>query len=152
MKNSNNNSIFSIFNEENRSQRVTWLLIGIVALSLADLTLTSMYLTSVGMTEGNPIAAWLITQTNSLWVLALYKGVTVATCVTLLYYMRTSRQGELAAWCSMLIMTALSIWWNQYALYSPSFPVSEDQIVMVQEESPALLFPQRQRHAPTLIQ
>jgi hypothetical protein len=152
MKNSNKKSMFSIFSEEKRTQRVMWLLLGIVSLSLADLTLTSMYLTSVGMTEGNPIAAWLITQTNSLWALAIYKGVTVATCVTLLYYMRTSRQGELAAWCSMLILTALSIWWNQYALYSPSFPPSEDQIVMIQEESTAIMYPQRRRYAPTLIQ
>ncbi len=129
-----------------------WLLVGIVALSLADLTLTTMYLTSVGMTEGNPIAAWLLTQTNSLWVLALYKGVTVATCVTLLYYMRNSRQGELAAWCSMLIMTALSVWWNQYALYQPSFPPSEDQIVMAQDEPSVIISPQGQHRSHTLIQ
>jgi len=152
MKNIKNNSIFSIFNEANRSQRVMWLLIGIVALSLVDLTLTTMYLTSVGMTEGNPIAAWLLSKTNSLWVLALYKGVTVATCVSLLFYMRNNRQGELAAWCSMLIMTALSIWWNQYALYQPSFPPSDDQIVMVQDEAHSIISPQRRRHAPTLIQ
>ena len=111
-----------------------------------------MYLTSVGMTEGNPIAAWLLTQTNSLWVLALYKGVTVATCVTLLYYMRNSRQGELAAWCSMLIMTALSVWWNQYALYQPSFPPSEDQIVMAQDEPSVIISPQGQHRSHTLIQ
>ena len=152
MKNSKHNSLFSIFNEDSRSQRVMWLLIGVVSLSFADLALTTMYLTSVGMTEGNPIAAWLLIQTNSLWVLGLYKGVTVATCVTLIFYMRESRQGELAAWCSMLILTALSIWWNQYALYSPSFPPSEDQIVLVQEESQAIMYPQSRRYAPTLIQ
>jgi len=152
MKNTQNNTIFSIFSDAKRSQRVMWLLVGIVALSLADLTLTTMYLTSVGMTEGNPIAAWLLTQTNSLWVLALYKGVTVATCVTLLYYMRNSRQGELAAWCSMLIMTALSVWWNQYALYQPSFPPSEDQIVMAQDEPSVIISPQGQHRSHTLIQ
>jgi len=149
---SHNNTIFSIFSDAKRPQRVMWLLFGIVSLSLADLTLTTMYLTSVGMTEGNPIAAWLLTQTNSLWVLALYKGITVATCVTLLFYMRNNRQGELAAWCSMLIMTALSIWWNQYAMYQPDLPPSEDQIVMVQDEPVVFVSPQRQRHAPTLIQ
>jgi len=152
MKNTQNNTIFSIFSDAKRSLRVMWLLVGIVALSLADLTLTTMYLTSVGMTEGNPIAAWLLTQTNSLWVLALYKGVTVATCVTLLYYMRNSRQGELAAWCSMLIMTALSVWWNQYALYQPSFPPSEDQIVMAQDEPSVIISPQGQHRSHTLIQ
>ena len=125
--------------------------VGIVALSLADLALTTMYLTSVGMAEGNPIAAWLIVNTQSLWVLALYKGVTVATCVSLLYYMRNSRQGELASWCSMLIMTALSIWWNQYALYQPHLPASDDQIVMVRD-NPTNTAGREPHQAPTLLQ
>lgn len=152
MKITPNKPIFTIFSEAKRPQRVLWLLIGIVALSLADFALTTMYLTSVGMAEGNPIAAWLLMKTNSLWVLALYKGVTVATCVSLLYYMRTSRQGELAAWCSMIIMTTLSVWWNQYALYQPSFPVSEDQIVMVQDEVPPIISSRGRRSSHTLLQ
>lgn len=129
-----NKPIFHIFDEKSRSERVIFLLIGIIVLSFADLLLTSMYLTSVGMSEANPIAAWLLMRTSSLWILALYKGVTVATCILLLFYMRNSRQGELAAWCSMLILTALSVWWNQYAIYQPYFPAADDQIVMVQEE------------------
>jgi hypothetical protein len=152
MKINLNKPLFTIFSEAKRPQRVMWLLVGIVALSLADLALTTMYLTSVGMAEGNPIAAWLLMKTNSLWVLALYKGVTVATCISLLYYMRTSRQGELAAWCSMIIMTALSVWWNQYALYQPSFPVSENQIVMIQDEVPQITSSQGRRSPHTLLQ
>ena len=151
MKTVQQKSFFKFFSEANRSQRVMWLLVGIVALSLADLALTTMYLTSVGMAEGNPIAAWLIINTQSLWVLALYKGVTVATCVSLLYYMRNSRQGEMASWCSMLIMTALSIWWNQYALYQPYLPVSENQIVMVRD-NPGNTVARERHRAPTLLQ
>ncbi|MDP6542025.1 MAG: DUF5658 family protein [Phycisphaerales bacterium] len=134
MKMPKDTTFFAFFSEGNRSKRVMWLLLGIIALSLADLVLTTMYITSVGMAEGNPIAAWLITRTKSIWVLALYKGVTVATCVSLLYYMRKTSRGEMAAWCSMLILTALSIWWNQYALYQPQLPAPEDQIVMIQED------------------
>ena len=151
MKTVQQKTFFKFFSEANRSQRVMWLLVGIVALSLADLALTTMYLTSVGMAEGNPIAAWLIINTQSLWVLALYKGVTVATCVSLLYYMRNSRQGEMASWCSMLIMTALSIWWNQYALYQPHLPVSENQIVMVRD-NPGNTVAREPHQAPTLLQ
>ena len=147
-----NKPIFHIFNEKNRSERVIFLLIGIIVLSFADLLLTSMYLTSVGMSEANPIAAWLLMRTNSLWILALYKGVTVATCILLLFYMRNSRQGELAAWCSMLILTALSVWWNQYAIYQPCFPAADDRIVMVQEEEPVIGTIQDPQRSHTLLQ
>lgn len=116
-----------------RSQRVTWLLVGVVVLSMADLFLTITYLTSVGMSEGNPIAVWLLSATNSVWPLILYKLGTVAICVSLLYANRYQRQGELASWCAMIILVALSIWWNQYSRYQPYLPFSEDHIVMVDD-------------------
>ena len=91
-----------------RSQRVTWLLVGVVLLSMADLFLTITYLTTVGMSEGNPIAVWLLSATNSVWPLILYKVGTVTVCVSLLYVNRFRRQGELASWCAMLLLVALS--------------------------------------------
>ena len=118
--------------QTHRSQRVTWLLIGVVLLSLADLFLTITYLTTVGMSEGNPIAVWLLHSTNSIWPLALYKIATVAICVSLLYFNRYKRQSELASWCAMIILVALSIWWNQYSRYQPYLPVAEDHIVMTE--------------------
>ena len=114
-----------------RSERVIWLLFGIVMLSLADLVLTLSYLTTVGMSEGNPIAVWLLQATNSVWSLAMYKAITVTICVTLLYKIRFQRQGELAAWCAMLILVALSVWWNQYSRYQPHLPIGSDHIVMI---------------------
>ena len=147
-----NKTVFHVFNEDTRAQRVMCLLVGIIMLSLADLLLTSMYLTSVGMSEANPIAAWLLMRTNSLWILALYKGVTVATCVLLLFYMRNSRQGEMAAWCSMLILTALSVWWNQYAIYQPCFPAADDRIVMSQQEEPVIGTFRDPQQSHTLLQ
>ena len=117
--------------EKQRSERVTWLLGGVILLSLADLLLTISYLTSVGMSEGNPIALWLLQTTNSVWPLVFYKGLTVAICVTLLYRTRRKRQSELASWCAMLILVTLSIWWNQYSRYQPLLPMAEDHIVMI---------------------
>ena len=117
--------------ETQRSERVTWLLGGVVLLSLADLLLTISYLTSVGMSEGNPIALWLLQTTNSVWPLVFYKGLTVAICVTLLYRTRRKRQSELASWCAMLILVTLSIWWNQYSRYQSLLPMAEDHIVMI---------------------
>ncbi len=123
-----------LLEESKRSERVTWLLAGVILLSLADLFLTLTYLTSVGMSEGNPIALWLLHTTNSIWPLALYKMATVAVCVTLLYRNRCKRQSELASWCAMCILVALSIWWNQYSQYQPYLPLAEDHIVMVDNQ------------------
>ncbi len=120
--------------DAHRSVRVTWLLGGVVALSLVDLFLTVTYLTSVGMSEGNPIAAWLLSTTNSIWPLALYKLATVAVCVSLLYANRYKRQSELASWCALSILVALSIWWNQYSQYQPFLPLADDHIVLVGDE------------------
>jgi hypothetical protein len=119
--------------EVNRSERVTWLLGGVIALSLVDLFLTMTYLTTVGMSEGNPIAVWLLHTTDSVWPLALYKLATVAVCVSLLYHNRNKRQSELASWCAMMILVALSVWWNHYSRYQPFLPYSEDHIVMVDD-------------------
>ena len=113
-----------------RCERVKWLLFGIVMLSVADLVLTVSYLTTVGMSEGNPIAVWLLQATNSVWALGMYKAITVTICVSLLYRTRFQRQGELAAWCAMLILVALSIWWNQYSRYQPLLPMGLDHIMM----------------------
>jgi len=117
--------------ETQRSERVTWLLGGVILLSLADLLLTISYLTSVGMSEGNPIALWLLQTTDSVWPLAFYKAMTVAVCVSLLYRTRHKRQSELASWCAMLILVTLSVWWNQYSRYQPLLPLADDHIVMV---------------------
>ncbi len=117
--------------ESQRSERVTWLLGGVVVLSFVDLFLTITYLTTVGMSEGNPIAVWLLHTTNSVWPLVLYKLSTVAVCVSLLYHYRCKRQGELASWCAMIILVALSVWWNQYSRYQPFLPNAEGHIVMI---------------------
>ena len=116
--------------DANRCERVKWLLFGIVMLSIADFVLTVSYLTTVGLSEGNPIAVWLLQTTNSVWALAMYKAITVTICVSLLYRTRFQRQGELAAWCGMLILVALSIWWNQYSRYQPNLPMGLDHILM----------------------
>jgi len=117
--------------ETMRSERVMWLLGGVIFLSLADLVLTISYLTSVGMSEGNPIALWLLQTTNSVWPLAIYKVFTVAVCVTLLYKTRHLRQSELASWCAVLILVTLSIWWNQYSRYQALLPIAENHIVRI---------------------
>ncbi len=97
-----------------RSRRILILIIGIMLLSIADLAITLTHLKSVGMIEANPLAAWLIRQTNSAWALAGYKFVTVGFCVSVLWYVRRLRMGELAAWASLIICAGMSLAWHRY--------------------------------------
>lgn len=87
------------------------LLAAIVALSVADLFATIAHL-RIGMIEGNPLAHYIIETTQSMNVLAAFKVGTVFVCVALLYRLRCSRQGEMAAWTAVLILSALTVWWG----------------------------------------
>lgn len=98
-----------------RSRRVVLLVAGIILLSLADLFITLAYLRANWMMEANPIAVFLIKNTQSPWALAAFKGVTVGTCVMLLYKLRRHLAGEVAAWCAVGILTVLSLMWHNYA-------------------------------------
>jgi len=97
-----------------RSRRVILLSVGVVVLSLADLLVTLLHLRSRGMMEANPIAAWIIGHTGSVWVLAAFKAGTVAVCVGLLYRVRRHVEGEVAAWCAIMILAIVSFHWYQY--------------------------------------
>lgn len=100
--------------QQERARRVRVLILGIVALSAADLVVTLGHLKTIGMAEANPIAAYLISSTGSAWVLSLYKFITMGVCVCLIHRLRFHRQGELAAWLAMLILTMMSIQWQRY--------------------------------------
>ncbi|TVQ53366.1 MAG: hypothetical protein EA377_08135 [Phycisphaerales bacterium] len=98
-----------------RHRRVVLLLAGVVLLSAADLIITVTHLRSVGMIEANPIAAYLIRTTGSPIVLGVYKFLTVAVCVAVLYRIRRYFLGELGAWLSVLILAGMSVIWHQYS-------------------------------------
>jgi len=98
-----------------RARRVIVLLGGIIVLSLADLIVTVGHLRSIGMVEANPIAAYLIRVTQSPWVLAEFKCLTVGICVALLYRLRRRVAGEVGAWCAVVILAALAILWHTYS-------------------------------------
>lgn len=88
--------------------------VGVVVLSLADLLVTLLHLGSHGMMEANPIAAWIIGHTGSVWLLAAFKAGTVAVCVGLLYRVRRHVEGEVASWCAIVILAIVSFHWYQY--------------------------------------
>lgn len=100
-----------------RPRRMIVLLAGIIVLSAADLAVTLAHLTTVGMLEANPIAAWLVRTTESPWALGLYKALTVGICVGVLYRLRRHRAGELAAWCAIVILVGMCFMWRDYVWY-----------------------------------
>jgi len=97
-----------------RSRRVVLLSVGVVILSLADLLVTLLHLKSSGMMEANPIAAWIIGHTGSVSLLAAFKAATVGVCVVLLYRLRRHVEGEVAAWCAVMILAVVSFNWYRY--------------------------------------
>ncbi len=99
-----------------RSRRVILLIVGVVVLSLADLLVTLLHLKSRGLMEANPIAAWIIGHTGSVPLLAAFKAVTVGVCVGLLYRLRRHVEGEVAAWCAVMILAVVSFSWCRYTL------------------------------------
>jgi len=105
-----------------RARRVMVLLGGIIVLSLADLIVTVGHLRSIGMVEANPIAAYLIRVTQSPWVLAEFKCLTVIICVALLYRLRRRIEGEVGAWCAVVILAALALLRHTYST-ELEFPV-----------------------------
>ena len=100
--------------DRHRSRRVVVLLAAIIVLSVADLVVTLTHLRSIGMIEANPIAAFIIRQSSSMWPLVVYKLSTVAVCVGMLFHLRTKRSGEVAAWVAVGILVALSLQWHAY--------------------------------------
>ena len=113
-----------------RSRRVILLIVGIVVLSLADLIVTLWHLTSVGMAEASPIAAWIIAGTGSVWLLTAYKLLTVAVCTGLLYRLRSHVEGEIGAWCAVMILAVVSFHWGNYTHqlnHLPDFELARQQ-------------------------
>jgi hypothetical protein len=97
-----------------RIRRMHLLLIGIVILSVLDLLLTLDHLRTNGLLEANPLVVALVESTQSVWVLVLYKSVSVGICVGVLFSLRRHRSGEIGAWCGLAVLVGLSVLWNVY--------------------------------------
>ncbi|GEM_PF-4354013 len=85
--------------------------IGIV--SAADLWLTLTYLTTGGMSEGNPVARWVI-GLNSVWLLGLFKVGLVAFTCAVLWNARGRRSAQIAGVVGCLMMAWLCVRWHGY--------------------------------------
>lgn len=96
-----------------RAIRVILLMLTIAALSVGDLVLTLTYVRSVGMTEANPIARYVMSF-DSAWLLAGWKFASVGLACLIFYIARYKRSGELAAWVACSVLTLLTFHWLNY--------------------------------------
>lgn len=119
--------------ERRRTARVLSLIFCIVAMSMADLYMTLTHVTGVGMGEANPIAR-LIMSYNSPALLAGWKCACVAVTCLILFKARHLRVGELAAWVSIVILTALTVHWIRYS--NETATLTSDMAIIAQGDFP----------------
>lgn len=103
-----------VANSRARSTRVIGLTVAIILLSVADLYITLMYFRSVGMSEANPIARWIMTG-SSTGFLIWWKLLSVGIASTIFLVARRFRSAELAAWGCCLLLVWLTVRWSAYS-------------------------------------
>lgn len=96
-----------------RDARVLCILAGVILMSLADLSMTLLHVTSVGMAEENPIARMLM-RYGGVASLCGWKAGTVAIGVFILWRTRRHVTAEIGAWICFLILGALCLHWASY--------------------------------------
>ncbi|MBY0111174.1 MAG: DUF5658 family protein [Phycisphaerales bacterium] len=87
--------------------------LAIVLMSVADLKMTLFYVTSVGMTEVNPIARFLMLY-GGVCSIILWKSATVACGVFILWRIRRHAVAEVGAVICCAILAALCVHWFRY--------------------------------------
>jgi hypothetical protein len=105
-----------------RARRVVLLLVAITVMSAADLALTLIYATTIGMVESNPIAR-LVMAHNSPELLGVWKGSTVVVAGVILFLARRHRTAELAAWLASVALLWLMLHWAQYVAFIAASPI-----------------------------
>ncbi|MBA4028819.1 MAG: hypothetical protein C0475_06755 [Planctomyces sp.] len=91
-----------------------WVLVCFVALvSLADLYLTLLHLSHGGMSEGNPLARWLMIHGTPTSLIVWKVAMAGTSCWILLRLART-RSAELGAWLCAAVMLWLGVRWADY--------------------------------------
>lgn len=96
-----------------REARFACILLAVIAMSLADLSMTLIHATSIGMQEENPIARILMRH-GGICSICIWKGGTVAIGIYILWCLRRYRSAEIGAWVCFAILAALCFHWARY--------------------------------------
>jgi hypothetical protein len=91
-----------------------WLLGGIAGLSAVDLVMTLGFMTTIGMFEMNPIVHALTRTPCPAAAIALFKTLTTALALTVLYALRRRRSAVVAARLMACVLAWLTVQWVRY--------------------------------------
>ncbi|MBX3378558.1 MAG: hypothetical protein KF805_00560 [Phycisphaeraceae bacterium] len=116
-----------------REARFLCIIIAILAMSLADLSMTLIHATSIGMQEENPIAR-LLMRHGGICSICIWKGGTVAIGVFILWRVRRFRCAEVGAWVCFAILAALCFHW---ASYNAQISGLTSEVLSLEEAHPA---------------
>ncbi len=100
-----------------RAARVTLLIAGVVAFSIADLYMTLLHVTGAGFAEANPIARAVIAQ-GSPELLAAWKIMSMLPAVIILMMLRQRASAEVGAWVALAVLLGVAAQWNEYHQYT----------------------------------
>lgn len=117
-----------------RSSRVIILVSVVVLLSVADLYMTMMHLSTIGMLEGNPLARWIMRNLDPS-ALVLWKAVTLLIASAILIKIRHTPHGEVAAWVCAAILVWLMFRWYGYSHNLSMLTPEEMRLVTETEKS-----------------
>lgn len=96
-----------------RARRVVVLTCGVVMMCLADLYMTLVYATSVGLHEANPVAR-VVMAYNCPWVVVAFRMLTIGLFALVVLRARRRPIAEAAAWVCALTMLWLTMRWEAY--------------------------------------
>lgn len=115
-----------------RGVRVTLLLAATTLMCLADLWMTLLYATSIGMIESNPFAR-AVMEHNSPQILTGWKLATMVLSNGILFWARRLTYAEVATWFCFLTMVGLSVHWLNYASEVSSFTAELSTLAMSED-------------------
>lgn len=97
-----------------RGTRVVALTAAIALMSAADLYISLVYLRSVGMSEGNPLARWIMASASTSFLI-WWKVLSVALGCGIFLFARRSRSAEIGAWLCCAVLVWLTVRWADYS-------------------------------------
>ncbi len=96
-----------------RPRRVLYLLIAVVLMSLADLAITLVWVTDIGLAESNPLARWVIAQGSPV-LLSVWKLITIVPAVLVFAALRDKPVAEFGAVLAFAVLAVVTMHWYGY--------------------------------------
>ena len=101
------------FGRLERPKRVLYLLSAVILMSIADLAITLVWVTEIGLAESNPLARWVIAQ-GSAELLAVWKMITILPAVLVFACLRDKPVAEFGSIVAALVLAAVTVHWYAY--------------------------------------